>query len=58
VGAGQVRCPSAAVRNEYDHRVDLLYHSLDKELSEKVRDASMDYFLLNGDSFLILSTNP
>lgn len=40
VGAGQVRYPSAAVRNTYDQEYDLLYQSLDKELSEKIRIAN------------------
>jgi hypothetical protein len=40
VGAGQVRYPSAAVRKAYDQEYDLMYQSLDKEMSEKIRVAN------------------
>lgn len=40
MGAGQVRYPSAAIRETYDQEYDLFYQSLDKEMSEKIRIAN------------------
>ena len=37
VGAGQVRHPSVAIQEEFDHEYDLHYHALDKELTDIIQ---------------------
>ncbi len=37
VGAGDVRHPSVAIQEEFDHEYDLHYHAMDKELHEIIQ---------------------
>ena len=37
IGAGQVRAPSVAVREQYDREYDLHYQDLDKQLGERIQ---------------------
>ena len=38
VGAGDVRHPSVAMQEEFDHEYDLHYHAMDKELTEIIQE--------------------
>jgi FtsP/CotA-like multicopper oxidase with cupredoxin domain len=37
VGGGQVRHPSVAIQEEFDHEYDLHYHAMDKEMTEIIQ---------------------
>jgi hypothetical protein len=40
IGAGQVRYPSVAVKEDYDHEYDLHYQDLDRDLSNRIQSTN------------------